>query len=414
MTKNENVPFYNLSQQKNEKGFAMVLFEEKSRQIQLPKFCRERLLGYADSFMELAKSFQGTFAGPVEDRRKVLEERKLWENRQVICTNLNEMSHIMTRMAGEVFRYQPLEEQKAKKLYQGLKAEKIMVSESYYLPGEKGELAVGLTLSTKRKGGILGETVADMVSVLLDIPLRLSINSPGVVDSTQKSFLFVEEAGYVALTGFARVTKEGETVSGDNYSILESERGQLTLLLSDGTGSGEEASRDSEQILDLMEKLLETGYHLEGAINLVNASSFLRGEEIRHPTLDVCDFDLYNGKLQICKVGGADTFIRHGNQVDIISGDNLPLGIFQKIAVESRMLTLGDGDCVIMMTDGVLDAFQQNNYKEILQQQIGAIKEQNPGLIAEKILQMAIYLTQGKISDDMTVLVAGIWENQHP
>lgn len=392
----------------------MVLFEERSRQIQLPEFCKERLLGYADSFMELAKSFEGTFAGSMEDRRKVLEERKLWENRQVISTNLNEMSHIMTRMAGEVFRYQPLEEQKAKKLYQGLRAEKIMVKESYYLPGENGEQAVGLTLSTKKKGGILGETVADMVSVLLDIPLRLSINSPGVVDSAQKSFLFVEEAGYVALTGFARVTKEGETVSGDNYSILESDRGQLTLLLSDGTGSGEEASSDSEQVLDLMEKLLETGYHLEGAINLVNASSFLRGEEIRHPTLDVCDIDLYNGKLQICKMGGADTFIRHGNQVDIVSGENLPLGIFQKIAVESRILTLGDGDCVIMMTDGVLDAFQQNNYKEILQQQIGDITEQNPRLIAEKILQMAIYLSRGEIADDMTVLVAGIWENRHP
>ena len=48
--------------------------------------------------------------------------------------------------------------------------------------------------------------------------------------------------------------KEGEKVSGDQYATMESEKGKLILLLSDGTGSGEDASRGSGRVMDLMEK----------------------------------------------------------------------------------------------------------------------------------------------------------------
>ena len=49
---------------------------------------------------------------------------------------------------------------------------------------------------------------------------------------------FVQDVNFKALTGLARATKSGETVSGDNFSFMELRTGELIMMLSDGMGSG--------------------------------------------------------------------------------------------------------------------------------------------------------------------------------
>ena len=67
----------------------------------------------------------------------------------------------------------------------------------------------------------------------------------------------------------------------------------MTILLSDGTGSGEKACADSGKVLDLMEKMLEAGFGMETAINMVNSAVLSRGEQSNHPTLDICSLDSF-------------------------------------------------------------------------------------------------------------------------
>ena len=59
--------------------------------------------------------------------------------------------------------------------------------------------------------------------------------------------------------GIARVKKDGAKISGDNFSFLELERGEFLLGLSDGMGSGSMACKESEMVLDLVERFLEAG-----------------------------------------------------------------------------------------------------------------------------------------------------------
>lgn len=94
-----------------------------------------------------------------------------------------------------------------------------------------------MTLSTERSG-CKASQAADMLTVLLGKRLQPSPGSPYLIEKEPHCFLFTEEPGYVALTGVSRALKEGEKISGDQYTMLESERGRLILLLSDGTGAG--------------------------------------------------------------------------------------------------------------------------------------------------------------------------------
>lgn len=384
--------------------------------IRIPELYRQKLLHYAEGFQELAKSLNTTdsLVGGMADgsRREILEEQKSMENRLLISHNLSEVARIMNHLAEELSCCRPIEERYRKVLVHALRAESIYGEQFCYLTErEDNTRAMSVILHTDRQGGCQGVQVANMLSVLLDRKLQLSAASPYMVGLEPKNFVFVEEPKYIVLTGFCKVTKENESVSGDHYSILESEKGRVSLILSDGTGSGEQASRDSEQVLDLMEKLLEAGYEKEAAADMVNVTFFTGNREYSHPTLDICDMNLYDGQCQFCKVGAAASFLKRGRNLETIGDGSLPLGIFRSVDVNTTTRTLSHGDYVILMTDGVLDAMGDVDYETVMTRTVGDMEDACPGELAEKIMETALLSCQGHIQDDMTVLVAGIWEN---
>lgn len=379
--------------------------------VQVSDLCRRRLLNYADSFYELARSYDGSFCPSTEDRQGILSERRLWENRQILKRHLKEMAKIMTEVACETYACRPMEEKKKRRIIHAMKEEGIRVEDPCYMDRGDGTESIVLTMSTEKKTSISAEEAADMLSVLLNRRLQLSVTSPLVVDREPHSFVLEREAPFLALTGFARVTEEDETVSGDNYAVLETERGRLTVMLSDGTGSGEQAAQDSSRVLDLMEKLLEAGYSTDAAIEMVNTALFAAGEDKNHPTLDVCDIDLYNGSCELRKVGGAATFLKRETEVERLAEGNLPLGVFRQVKVNSLGRDLRDGDYLFMVSDGVVEAFGEQGYEDAVCSAVADMGEQNPGELAEKLLRLALFASGGKVRDDMTVAVIGIWEN---
>ena len=70
----------------------------------------------------------------------------------------------------------------------------------------------------------------------------------------------------------------------------------------------------------------------------------------------MCIFDLYQGTCEILKAGASVTFIRSRGGVEKISSDSLPVGVVQELEIEKSVRQLEDGDFVVMVTDGVLDA----------------------------------------------------------
>ena len=95
-------------------------------------------MAYADSFRELSRSYREELANKENRRREgvsrqqVLEERRLWENRQALCHNLDEMSQIMVRLAAEVFCLTPLSPREERTVTRALKQEGITVLPSCF------------------------------------------------------------------------------------------------------------------------------------------------------------------------------------------------------------------------------------------------------------------------------------------
>ena len=83
----------------------------------LPEYGRKKLFTYAESFMQLARSFYGMTKEETErgrdgavlrpSRETYLWQKRLMENRELLADHLFEMAKIMTGLATEAFQLQP-------------------------------------------------------------------------------------------------------------------------------------------------------------------------------------------------------------------------------------------------------------------------------------------------------------------
>ncbi|GFI02845.1 MAG: SpoIIE family protein phosphatase [Lachnospiraceae bacterium] len=383
----------------------------------LPEYGRRKLLTYADSIRELAESFRETERGrgimaEEADRKDYIWQKRLNENKNLMVEHLQEMAQIMTQLAEESRKCVPMGERRFKQISHALREVDIQLKNLYLIENEAGRMEVSLTMRNIKKNNLSSEEIGDLLSVLLNMRLVSAQDNAFFVGADWKTFYYVEEARFHVLTGVASAVKETEKISGDNYAFFRTGAGNLTAVLSDGMGSGDKACSDSTMVVELMQKFLEAGFQMEMAIQMIN-SALLTGEENSNmSTLDLCSMDLYSGECRFVKVGSASSYIKRQHLVDRISSGNLPLGIFQKPDMEAVGRTLMDGDYIVMVSDGVLDALSQGIGEDMLSEVIGSTNLENPGEIANAILNFCIHQCRGRIRDDMTILVIGIWKKE--
>ncbi len=385
----------------------------------LPEYGRRKLLTYADSIRELADSFKETENGrdiarnkEEQDRRDYIWQKRLCENKELMVAHLEEMAQIMSGLAEETRRCIPMGERRFKQIAHALREVDIQIKNLYLIENEMGRMEVSLTMKSIKASNLSADEIGDLLSVLLNIHLVSAGDNAFFIGGEWQTFYYVEEARFHVLTGVAKAVKETEKLSGDNYAFFEKDTGNLTALLSDGMGSGEKACADSTMVVELMQKFLEAGFQMEMAIQMINSALLTGGENTNMSTLDLCSLDLYNGECRFVKVGSACSYIKRQHLVDRISSGNLPLGIFQKPDMEAVGRTLMDGDYIIMVSDGILDALSQGIGEDMLSELIGSSNLENPGEMANAILNFCIHQCRGHIRDDMTVLVIGVWKKE--
>ena len=81
-----------------------------------------------------------------------------------------------------------------------------------------------------------------------------------------------------------------------------------------------------------------------------------------------------------------------------------------KLDVDHAKRQLEDGDFVIMVTDGIMDALPVGEQDVLLETIIKGTVIINPKEMAQHILKQVLNWTGKPPEDDMTVLVIGIWK----
>lgn len=336
---------------------------------------------------------------------------RLLENREVIAQQLDAMAYIMQDCASESKLLDGEEKRKLAEIRYRAKECGVAVEEAHLYQKVDGHLQAVLRVRSKWGNCVAMKDLTKMLASVLDLNVKPHKDTKTFVGKDAIEVIFEEEPLFHAVYGVSRLTKDGAKISGDNFSFLEKEDGELVLSLSDGMGFGEGACRESELVVDLLERFIEAGFTKETAIKMLNSAMVIHGEDEQYSTVDISSVNLYTGETSFYKIGASATFIRHKDGgVECMLSTSLPVGVSFEIEIEKAKKQLSDGDFLVMVTDGVLEYLQADNPEEAMEEIISGIRTNHPGLLAKKILDCVMEHTGGKVGDDMTVLAAALWE----
>lgn len=376
---------------------------------------KNKLLTYAESFRNLA----GTFASLEEkavtsedegERTELIWRSKIKENRVVLAGQLNEMAQIISEVAEEIYDVVDVGDKLEDKIQKSLKSEGILAKNILVVEKKERRIEIYMTVKVERGQDVATAEIAKLISRLCKKRMIPSYESVDKIYNDYATVFFEEDANYRILTGVSRAVKKEEMVSGDNYSFTNLGIGRMVVSLSDGMGSGEQACRESEEVIELFEHYMEAGFTKEAAVQMINKALVARSNEQLLSSIDVCDINLYEGVCNILKIGASTTFIKRESKVEAIVSTSLPLGVFHKLDYDTETRKLYDGDYIIMVSDGVLDQLSDKNPEEVISKILNRTKITNPKEMAKRILNKIVHISGEEIRDDMSVLVIGIWK----
>lgn len=269
-----------------------------------------------------------------------------------------------------------------------------ILSSEIFVYGEGNSLTVNLTLANN----VNGKRLCAVASSALGVPLSLNEKIP--LTPNRSCFILKRKPEFDAAFGIATCCKEGESASGDTYSVLKIDERKFLVALSDGMGSGEAARTISDRTLTLLESFYKAKMPSETVLSTVNRLISYSDEEM-FSCLDLAAVDLDTGDADIVKIGSPIGFILASDELRVLEGESLPMGMLDAVHPATMQAHLNENDFMLFMSDGVTSAFGSSAE---LYSYLSNLRPINPQSLAEEILNTALSHDQGKASDDMTVL----------
>lgn len=386
-------------------GFLTQIENEGSIKLEkIPKIFTERCIRPEEMISSIKYYFELY-------RNNINWKKKISESRIVVCEQLREVSNVVSDLAVQIDVDINFNRNLEELIIVALDTQGINVSDVVVAEGNNG---ISIDIKAPACGG-KRTCIKNIVPIVNRATGRRFVKRDMMCLAKNHdtcSIRLKEAEKYQVVTGIARAVKNG-AVSGDNYSFIELKDGKFMLALSDGMGTGYKASIESGTTIRLLEKFLYAGFDKDLAVKTINSLLLLKSNEETYATIDLSVINQYNGEVEFVKVGAVSTFIKYEDHVDVIKVGSLPVGILKNIDMEFVRKKLSDGDFVIMVSDGVLDSNQSEINKERwLAEEIYKINTRNPQMVADEILRTCIEANGGAACDDMTVMVAKIWESK--
>jgi stage II sporulation protein E len=138
--------------------------------------------------------------------------------------------------------------------------------------------------------------------------------------------------------------------------MFKTDNAYFYALISDGMGSGEDASITSDICAMFLEKMLTAGNRVEVSLRMldsvIRSKNTGTGEECS-ATVDLMELDLMDGRAVFAKNGAAPTYVVREGTVYKLHAPTLPIGIVKDTPPRLLRFRTHPGDVVVMVSDGV-------------------------------------------------------------
>ena len=328
---------------------------------------------------------------------------KLKEEKQNIGSQLSGVSKAISSIAEDFKKETKAEDlfiKEKEEISALLKEKEILVQELSINKNER--IIVELYIEKTNK-----KNIQDIILKILEKVLKekLDITQKDVIDYNKTEKIICKSADkFIIEIGQAIAIKDGNKISGDSLLHTKLQDGKYLIAISDGMGSGENAKKSSQIVVNMLQKLLNTGYNKEASIDLINTNLLNVSQDV-YATLDVAIVDLFKGNIEFIKAGCAPTYVKNNKKVQIIKSASLPTGIVKNISKDVIERKIEDEELVVMCSDGIIDSNVEYKNKALwVKYFLEDMENTNPQKCADILLNEAIDNNYGNIKDDMSIL----------
>lgn len=344
---------------------------------------------------ELTESFNKNYT----DREyKDAVDNQISEARAVAAEQFTSISVMLENLAEELQRDIIFSPDTARKATEALEYMGISVKDSVCIINEGGYAVLQVFCAAAKKkisSADLREAVCETTGIDFDGPVV------GESDSEKILLLFCETPSCSVKASASQFIGEGQSVCGDAYDFFNDGRGHFVMILSDGMGTGSRAAVDGKMTTCLAAKLIKAGFSFDCVIKTVNSALMVKSKDESLSTLDIVSIDLYNGSATFYKAGAAASLICRRGKVLRIERSSLPLGILRDVEFERVTGKIGNGDIIVMMSDGVSSVSQDK-----LRQKLFELADKPPQEISSTVAALAREESALNKTDDITVITA--------
>lgn len=365
----------------------------------LEKICLKKL-----HLMRNADSLVNSFKGDLK------KKEMLGEGRIIISKHVKKIALSIDSMLNDFKRDVILCGELERVIRKGLNRNLIKYKSIFCYRDINARAKVKITFDKEIKDKLLDKDILLIINGLINTPMIISEEESRYEVQNGEYILVLNETPKFQVVSYGAISaKDGEEYIGDTYSFGRTKEGNYMTVISDGMGTGPQASRESGMAVEIVESFFEAGFDSNIAINMVNALMGMElEEEEQFSTLDLNVINLYSGEIDFIKVGAVPSFIKRGKSIKIIMSNMPPFGLTDELEIEPYKTNVKGGDIIVTVSDGILDVTSRlyENSSWIEEYLINAVRE--PKQLAEDILQKAKELCGGISKDDMTVVVSKV------
>jgi serine phosphatase RsbU (regulator of sigma subunit) len=252
------------------------------------------------------------------------------------------------------------------------------------------------------------ETLTSYLSVTIERARLVSVLREAVI-SLQAAVLPASFPSVPGLDAGAlyRSASEVAQVGGDFYDLFALDGGRVAAVIGDVCGKGVAAARHTVRLRYELRTLLEDGRPPGRVLAAFNRRVQEEFADDEYATLLLLVLDPATGAVSWSSAGHPPPLLTGTTPRTLAFAGSLPVGLFADAAYQTARFTLAPGRCVVLYTDGVIEARSPDG------QQFGAegLEAAAPAVaasaaaVAEVVLKQVLSHSGGHLDDDAAVLV---------
>lgn len=224
----------------------------------------------------------------------------------------------------------------------------------------------------------------------------------------QSSFLSKEDKTIDDLEFTIRYMPVSE-VGGDFFDIMQLRKGLIRVLLADATGHGVQAAFITMAIKTIYESLKRGIYSVNELLYFMNNEFLHSFQNLNHFfTCIVIDIDTNKNRIRYSSAGHPPQFLKNGNEIIKLEKTGRMIGVKEKTQYTSNEFEFNPESRLYLFTDGLTEAWNDNNeeFSEIrLEKLIKETEKSSIGNSIDKILQeQKVFLGSLSAQDDIAII----------